>query len=139
MSTLENSDFGKKTGRLSIVYLVIAIFCILFAGIYEVFSHGVISYSMIFMFLYPLLGGSLVYLILSKWNRLDYPSKMTYNLYNSGIASFTVGSSLKGVLDIYGTTTEYTFLYFLMGGILCGIGIVSYGIHFMLKNHCSRP
>ena len=139
MSTLENSDFGKKTGRLSIVYLVIAIFCILFAGIYEVFSHGVISYSMIFMFLYPLLGGSLVYLILSKWNRLDYPSKMTYNLYNSGIASFTVGSCLKGVLDIYGTTSEYTFLYFLMGGILCGIGIVSYGIHFILKNHGSRP
>lgn len=133
--TLENSSVVKEEKRHAIVYLGISIFCILFAGIYEVFSHGVISYYMILMFLYPLLGGSLVYTILSKWNPLDYRVKMAYNFYNSGIASLTVGSCIRGVLDIYGTTSEYVFLYFLVGGILCGAGIASYWILCTLKNH----
>lgn len=138
LSTLENSTMESKARHDMIVYLGISLFCMIFAGIYEIFSHGVISYPMILMFLYPLLGGSLVYRILSKWNQLDYPSKMTYNLYNSGIALFTVGSCLKGVLDIYGTTSKYTSFYFLGGGVLCGMGIAGYVIHFILKNHSPR-
>ncbi|MCD7774269.1 MAG: hypothetical protein LUG85_03460 [Clostridiales bacterium] len=47
-------------------------------------------------------------------------------LYNSGIASFTAGSIIKGVLDIYGTSNSLIIVYWIAGGLLTVLGIAVY-------------
>lgn len=57
MSTLAIRKIRKKMGRTGWVYLFLTLFCILFGAIYEVFSHGVFSYFMLYAFVVPLVGG----------------------------------------------------------------------------------
>ena len=75
--TLFTSEPNKKKLRNSFfIYLGVSGFVLLFAIVYEQFSHEVISYYMIFAFLYPLLMGALVYLILflAPFSKLKYQS-----------------------------------------------------------------
>lgn len=51
---------------------------------------------------------------------------MTRNLYHSGIATLTVGSIIRGVLDIYGTTNQLTNYYWIVGIILIAISLIQY-------------
>ena len=53
-----------------------------------------------------------------------YPHTLAGKLYHSGIAALTVGSIVRGVLDIYGTTNALADYYWIIGGfgVLFGIG-----------------
>lgn len=98
-----------KKNKPVIIWLGITLFCILFAFIYELFSFGVYSKSMIYMFLYPLLLGVLP----------SYYLKLSFNrLWNDGILLLTGSSLLVGVFEIYGTTSMYT-MYLKYLGITC--------------------
>ena len=81
------------------------LFCIIFALIYEIFSHSVISYAMVLSFLWPMLGGVLLYTLLMKAPPRLHPTVAAALLYNSGIVLFTLGSVFPGA-------------FFLMSGIL---------------------
>lgn len=117
----------KKYLGMIITYICIASFCGLFAGIYEYFSHDVYSDSMIYMFLYPLVGGAAVFTAL--WIAgAKYPSGAPIVIYNSGIATLTVGSCLDGVFEIYGSTSEYVIYYRIVGITLIAVSIVLYAI-----------
>ena len=116
------SDIREKRAA---VYIIISAVCLIFALIYEHFSHGVTSHYMVCAFLIPLLGGFLVNLIIKSAD-LMVPGKWSSNLYNSGIAALTVGSIVKGVLDIYGTTNHLTIIYLIAGLVLIFAGIVQY-------------
>lgn len=105
--------------------MVISAFCLVFAFIYEHFSHGVTSLFMMCAFLIPLLGGFLVNLIIES-ARLGIPGKWSSNLYNSGIAALTVGSVVKGALDIYGTTNHLTIIYLIAGLVFIFAGVIQY-------------
>ena len=107
MSTSDTKPYLKT----ALVYLLTATFCALFGAIYERFSHGVYSYHMLYAFAYPLLLGTLPSLILALLAR-PLPAPMTRTLHRCAIATFTVGSILQGVLEIYGTTNRLTTLYF---------------------------
>lgn len=123
--TLFTSDIeqGKRPGKAAFIYLLAAIFTALFGGIYERFSHEVYSYWMIYAFAFPLVGGTLPYMLPGvTWN----PGSM----YHAGIATLTVGSIVKGVLEIYGTTNGLTAVYWLAGGILTAVGVARF---LMLK------
>ena len=48
--------------RISVNYLAAALFCALFGAVYEIFSHEVYSYPMIYAFAIPLAGGALPFL-----------------------------------------------------------------------------
>lgn len=54
------------------------------------------------------------------------PGKWSSNLYNSGIAALTVGSLVKGALDIYGTTNHLTIIYLIVGLVLIMVGVIQY-------------
>lgn len=54
-----DTDFSHKSAKISLGYLLSALFCALFGAVYELFSHEVYSYSMIYAFLFPLAGGTL--------------------------------------------------------------------------------
>ena len=123
---------GKRTRRplkTALVYLGAAAFCFLVAQVYGLYGHGVTSPAMTWMFLYPLLGGTLAFLLLRliKPAAADTPQyPVAYNLYNSGIATLTVGSLLKGIFDIAGTSSPYTILFSVVGGLLAAAGAAGF-------------
>jgi len=111
------------------VYIAISIFCIIFNSIYALYGHGVTSAAMSFMFLYPFIGGAVVFMLLwiLKPNAANVPGyRINYNIYNSGIASLVVGSILKGVFEIAGTSSPYTAVYFILGWLLVAAGAIGF-------------
>ena len=84
----------KKT----IQYLLLSVFVFVFAQIYEYFSHGVYSNYMLYAFLIPFLGLALPSFLLHSLKK-SLPANSRF-LWKCGIASLTVGSIYKGVLEI---------------------------------------
>lgn len=106
-------------------YAAAVIGTLLFAAVYECFSHQVYSRFMLLAFLFPLIGGILPYTILLKtslWRRIGIFGR---SLYNSGIAAWTVGSLFQGILEIYGTTSRLSAVYWIAGAVLLLAGLLS--------------
>ena len=109
------SDIKKKRRsfvKTAIVYTAVSVLCIVITNVYARFGHGVRSDYMDFMFLYPLLGGTAVFLLLALlWPALPEGmrkrSRMGYNLYNSGIACLTSAAMLTGIMEIAGTGSRW--------------------------------
>lgn len=118
--------------RTIIKYIFFTIFILVFGQIYEHFSFGVISNYMIYAFLIPLILGLLINTII--YFTKIVPSKTGSCLYNNGIITLTVGSILRGVLDIYGTTNMYLKIYLYAGVLLIIVGIIFYIIN-IIKNY----
>jgi hypothetical protein len=114
--------------RTSAVFLAVALFCIFFNWIYGRYSHGVHSDSMTLMFGYPLFGGAVVYLLINFRPKAWTPGRFAINIYNSGIATLTVGSALKGVFDIAWTSSPYQPVFMIAGISLASIGMLCYWI-----------
>lgn len=124
--TLSTLDIERKHGRTALIYLLAAIFCGVFGSVYELFSHGVYSYYMIYAFAFPLVGGVLPFLILDLKNHKYMPSALAQGLYHAGIATCTIGSIIQGVLVIYGTTNSKTVIYWIAGAVLVTAGLLVY-------------
>ena len=112
LSILDIKRWTKK-------YLYFSIFLIGFSIIYECFSHGVYSNYMIFAFLIPLVLGYILLPIVL--NRAHWASVFCYH---ASIMTLTIGSVVKGVLDIYGTTNSLVIVYFIVGIVLQVISII---------------
>lgn len=116
--TLSTSAIEKKATRLALIYLLISVLCALFGCIYEHFSHGVYSYHMIYAFAYPLVGGTLPALWAVVFGCKRPPAALPRLLYHCGIATFTVGSIITAVLEIYGTSSPLTTCYWAVAMLL---------------------
>ena len=125
MFTLGINEQCKSMAKTGFVYLFISLFCALFGAVYEIFSHEVYSYYMLYAFVFPLAGGALPFFSLAFSSR-PTPGRISLNLYHSGIATLTVGSILQGVLEIYGTTNRLVLTYWLAGVFFSGFGLVLY-------------
>ena len=95
--------------------------------VYGDFGHGVHSAVMTWMFLYPLLGGVLLFLLMDRLlpdttTRFS-GYRLFYNSYNSGIAVLTTGSFLKGIFDIAGTNSSYIALFYAVGWLFIVLGL----------------
>ena len=123
MFTSDIKTNQKRASKISFVYLLVSLFCILFGAVYEIYSHEVYSYYMLYAFAFPLVGGTLVFHVLSFLKLKKHPNVVSRNLYHSGIATLTVGSIVRGVFDIYGTTNSLSEYYWWVGFVLVGIGI----------------
>lgn len=109
--------------KKSLIYLGISIFVFIFGQIYEYFSHGVYSSYMMFAFLIPFIG----LFIPSLLNNLILKRKITDNVtlpWKCGIATLTVGSIYKGILEIYGTSGTFEQVYLIIGSLLCIIATI---------------
>ena len=109
--------------KKSLIYLGISVFVFIFGQIYEYFSHGVYSSYMMFAFLIPFIG----LFIPSLLNNLILKRKITDNVtlpWKCGIATLTVGSIYKGVLEIYGTSGTFEQVYLIIGSLLCIIATI---------------
>ena len=101
--------------RIAFRYLLVSILCALFGAVYELFSHGVYALGMVYGFGFPLIGGVLPALLLLKYG-VKLTSDASRQLWYFGISAFTVGSLFSGALEIYGTSSPLTSVYWLAGG-----------------------
>lgn len=115
---MSTSDIKRSCAKTALVYLSVTISCALFGAIYERFSHGVYSYYMIYAFAIPLTGGVLPALLLSITGTKRPPAPIAVAVYHCAIATFTVGSIIEGILQIYGTTNALTVFYPIIGAAL---------------------
>lgn len=125
---------NKQALKTAIVYFAVAVFCFIFNKVYAIFGHGVSSDSMTRMFLYPLLGGVLIYTLL--WLFMNHTEKVPhyrffFNSYNSGIAALTVKSLLFGILEIAGTSSPYLIAFTACGWMMVGLGLTGFIWNFI--------
>lgn len=98
-------------------------FLALFGAIYELFSHDVYSYYMIYAFAVPLTMGVLPYVLMLIFDK--HPNRFFYNFWNTAIATLSIGCLFSGVLSIYGTTNSLIIVYPIAGIILMIMSIVA--------------
>ena len=96
----------------------------IFGIIYESFSHNVYSNYMMYAFLIPLFG-MVVYGIIYIFELNKYYSEFAMKIFNSSIITFTFGSVIKGVLEIYGTTNKLITIYLIFGIIMIILSVIT--------------
>jgi hypothetical protein len=111
--------------KTSVIFLAISLLCAVVNWIYGRYGHGVHSVYMTFMFGYPLLGGTAVYLLWAL-PKAWLPGRFAVNIYNSGIAALTVGSALSGIFDIAGTSSPYQPVFMIAGIAMVSLGALGY-------------
>lgn len=99
--------------KRAVRYALAAAVCAVFGLIYEHFSFGVWSNFMGLAFLIPLLLGALPALFMRKER-----SPVTAQLYGGFVLTLTLGSLVKGALDIYGTTNGKLIAYPILAGLM---------------------
>jgi len=126
--TLSISEKNKKISKTGKHYIAAAAFCLVFSVVYECFSHGVYSLSMICLCLYPFFLGVLPFVFLKADERISCPEQAAKNLWNSGVMTWTAGSLVRGIMEIYGTTTPFETVYtaagilFLLSAVILQFG-----------------
>ena len=90
-----------------------------FIEMIPLFSHGVSSPFMSYAFVFSLVLGVVGFTV---FGRLNLGNRTAFSLYNAGIATLTVGSILRGIIDIAGADTIYPAYYFLVGTAFVAIG-----------------
>ncbi len=125
MFTSEN----KKTIQLFYIknwvtpYFFTTLFCLLFSYVYSLFSHGVSSPHMTFLFAYPLVFGVLAGLMLYGFEKKSADYFWASHLYHTGVTALILGSLLRGVFDIAGTASIYQTALTAGGAavLFCGV------------------
>ena len=80
---------------------------------------------------FPFLGGLLAVELLRFVPAICHPGRLSINVYNSGIATLTLGSLMRGVLDIYGTSNDLVRYYAIVGILLFVAGLVAWSVGCM--------
>lgn len=95
-------------------YLIAAVVSGAFSQIYEHFSHGVYSPFMVGLFAWPLVLGALPALIFWILD-LRGPDPLVRQLWGCSVLTLTLGSLVAGVMEIYGSTSAFTPVYWVLG------------------------
>lgn len=115
---------------------MVTIFSAAFGAVYELFSHGVYAYGMLYAFAFPLLFGLLPAFLLARYGR-RFPSPVAWQLWHFGISALTVGSLFSGALEIYGTSSQLTMFYWLSGGLCLLLSLLT--MAFLPARNGERP
>ena len=125
---IKTGKYEKQLRRTVWAHLIISAAAVAFDKIYGIYSHGVDSAAMTWMFLYPLIGGALYcFLIGMFFPRITHSAgcRLFLNLHNSGIAALTVASLLKGVFEIAGTGSTHLVYYNAAGWGFVAAGFIT--------------
>ena len=99
-------------------YTVTTIVTLVVGTVYEFFSHQVYSPFMYLLFMIPLVLGVVPNLAAKLTKKTFLASDDAKAAYKMGVLTFIFGSFLKGVFDIYGTSSIYPTLYLPVGAVL---------------------
>lgn len=97
-------------------------FLFIFSRIYEGLSYGEVSVFMHYMFCATLVGGILLLGLLQVKPNL---SRITYNLWNSGIATITAGCLLRGIINLSGRSTTLDQPYWYVGAGFLALSLIT--------------
>ena len=111
-----------RFSRTFISYLAMAAFLFIFSRIYESLSYGEVSVFMHYMFCATLVGGIVLLGLLQVKPNL---SRMTYNLWNSGIATITAGCLLRGIINLSGRSTTLDQPYWYVGAGFLKLSLIT--------------
>ncbi len=134
LSTLETRREIQKfyINKRVIPYSFVTLFCILFSFIYAQFSHGVSSPHMTYLFLYPLLLGVAVGLLLFTYEKPKIEHFWQSHFYHTGVVALMLGSILRGVFDIAGTASNYQIALTAGGAGMLFCGVIGF-VHSKIK------
>lgn len=135
LSILAIDKTAEETKKRILEYLILTLFFALLGAIYEIFGHGVYSYRMIYAFGYPLILGLVPVLIMHFSRIKKMPGTLSGQIYWCGIYTLTIGSTLKGALEIYGTTNRLSTLYTPAGYLLILAGFLLFLIGNLLAKN----
>ncbi|HEL1557739.1 TPA: hypothetical protein ACGOYL_000876 [Streptococcus suis] len=111
-----------RFSRTFISYLAMTAFLFIFSRIYESLSYGEVSVFMHYMFCATLVGGLLLLGLLQVKPNL---SRITYNLWNSGIATITAGCLLRGIINLSGRSTTLDQPYWYVGAGFLALSLIT--------------
>ena len=133
--TLCTSDNNSKDILVSAFWqLIFGLFCALFGAIYEVFSHEVYSYYMIYAFAIPIVLGTLAEILFARYIRIQPPG-LALSMWNMAVLTLTVGCLFKGVIEIYGTTNRMVVVYPDVSGFLALLAILNISNQIIIANN----
>lgn len=110
------TEKNRKTARN---YLLLTLFSCVFAAVYEVFSHHVLSLWMICLPLFPALLGLLPFSLLKG----RIPEGWGRQLWHCAVATAMAGSCLTGIFEIAGIHMPYTTVFLAASGALMLLAI----------------
>ncbi|WP_105107780.1 hypothetical protein [Streptococcus suis] len=122
LSTSVTNQTSTRTARTFITYLATTAFLFIFSRIYESLSYGEVSVFMHYMFCVTLIGGGLLLGLLTIKPNL---SRMTFNLWNSGVATITAGFLLRGIINLSGRSTTLDQPYWFIGAGFLILALIS--------------
>ena len=111
---------------MALYYLAAGVFWLVFGLIYTHFSHGVRSPFMTFAFLIPLAMCAVPAVCFLIRGSRSYPGRYARSIYRWACACFSVGSVLRGVVDIFGTASRYPLIYLAAGIVLLTVSVIFY-------------
>lgn len=103
-----------------------SLFCLVFYLVYDLFSHGVRSPYMTFLFAWPLALCVIPCALLLLVPPLPGPSLISSLLWNTGAIAVTVSSLLRGIFEIAGNSSVYQQILMTLGGCLLLAGFIMY-------------
>ncbi len=117
-----------KTRKTWFIVIAITVLLIVIAQIYAIFSHGVRSTAMTWMFV-PTLVMGISYIVLkskfyTRMRKHRYTPSFRY-FYVLATALLTNGMFIQGVLEIAGSESRFLFIYY-------GLSLLLYSISFLL-------
>ena len=133
-------EYAYKLFNYACICLTAAVLCALFGAVYEVFSHGVFSFYMIYAFAIPLCLGTFPLMIIllcagRKTEKLEIIDlKEAETLYeedryweNSCLYLFPGRTALNAWFsEIYGTTNRLIVVYPVAGVLLLAAGLAAF-------------
>ena len=125
MSTSVTKKRFSRLGKTATVYLILSIFLFIFSQVYVSLSYGEVSIFMNTLSLVPLIGGGLLVGLLYLQPTL---SRLSFNLWNSGVAVLTTGFLLRGIINLSGRSTTLDWPYWVIGAGFLGLALVSIGL-----------
>lgn len=75
-----------------------------------------------YLFLIPLIGGALLVLLQLMVKGF---SRLSLNLWNSGVATLTAGALYRGIVNLSGRSTTLDQPYYYVAGIFLALALIS--------------
>ena len=102
LSISVTNPIKQRLKKTILWYILISAFFFVGSRIYEHFSFGETSAFMHYLFLIPLIGGALLVLLQLMVKGF---SRLSLNLWNSGVATLTTGALYRGIVNLSGRST----------------------------------
>lgn len=122
MSTSATNSNSKRAIRTFMTYFSLSAFLFIFSRVYESLSYGETAFHMHYLFCVTLIGGSLLLGLMAIHRTL---SRLTFNLWNSGVATITAGFLLRGIINLSGRSTTLDQPYWYVGAGFLILAVIS--------------